>query len=209
MRSIRIALSIVALLAFPALAWAGISKFDPAKGVSREELRSYKVAYVEDFKDAVEGKLEDAEAEARHRETIKEIQVKFADKIAERLTQKGRFDTVTRQPVEGRAVIIGGRIINVKVSNAAARYTGVFGRSHLEAVIEARDAETGKPLGEIEVDLKSSPIPGGTNVIMTVSGFVDGAATRATEEILIANGQLRREQTGRQGRLREKYTSDD
>ena len=209
MRSIRVALCAAALLVVAGVASAGISKFDPAKGVSREELRAYKVAYVEDFRDAVEEKLENPEAEAKQRETIKEIQVRFADKVAERLKEKGRFETVSRQPVEGKAVIIGGRILHLKTSNAAARYTGVFGRSHLEAVIEARDAETGKPLGEIEVDLKSSPIPGGTNVIMTVSGFVDGAATRATEEILIANGQLRREQTGRQARIREKYTSDD
>lgn len=193
------------LVLLPLLAWAGISRFDAERGISAKELKGYTRVAIAALEDGVEEKLEDAEKEAEHRKAIAEAGERFAELLVKRLSESGKFEVVARAPAEGATLLVGGRITRITRGNAAARYTGVFGRSRFAAVVEFKDAASGERIGRIEIDLASTPIPGATNIIQTVTGFMDGSAIRVRDELLIARGDLHREQTGRSGRLREKY----
>jgi len=195
----------IAALALPLAAAAGASKFDPAKGVKPRDLAGYTRVVIEPLTDAVEKKVKDPEDEAERRRIIADAGRLFAEHLAKRLAEGGRFESVAVAPAPGATLVIGGRITKYERGNAVVRYSGVFGRSKFGAVVELRDAATGKVLGDIEVDVASSVIPGAVNVIQSVGQFMEGSAIRVRDEILIARGDLRREETGRQGRLREKY----
>ena len=195
----------LALLVLPLAAAAGISKFDPERGVKAKDLKGYTRVAVEPLTDAVKGEYKDAEEEKVRRERIVNAGTLFAAHLAKRLEESGKFEAVGNAPVEGATLLIGGQITKFERGNAVARYSGVFGRSRFGAHVELKDAKTGKLLGHIDLEIASSVIPGAVNVIQSVSQFMEGGAIRVRDEILIARGDLKREQTGRSGRLREKY----
>lgn len=196
---------VVALLALPLAAAAGTSKFDPARGFKARDLKGYTRVAVEPLADGVKGSAKDPDEEKQRRERIAEAGAVFAAELAQRLAESGKFEAVGKAPVEGATLLIGGRIVKFERGNAVARYSGVFGRSRFGARVELKDANTGRLLGHVDVEIASSVIPGAVNVIQSVSQFMEGGAIRVRDEILIARGDLKREQTGRSGRLREKY----
>jgi hypothetical protein len=200
--SIRLVLAL--FLAVP-LAAQAVGKFDPERGTRAKDLRQYDRVAVEPLIDAVPFKNRDPAVEAKIRKTIADAGVAFADSLVRRLAETGKFEAVGRAPTEGATLLIGGQVVKYDPGNAIARYSGVFGRSRFGARIELKDAASGKLLGHIDVDVASSLIPGAVNVIQSVGQFMEGSAIRVRDEILIARGDLHREQTGRQGRLREKY----
>ena len=101
--------------------------------------------------------------------------------------------------------MVEGRIVDFHDGNIAQRYIGIGGRDRFGAVLEVKDGLSGELLGTVEIDLKGSFLPGAGNIIQTTGNFIEGSAARVRDEILIAAGDKRRENTGRQGRLREKY----
>ena len=196
---------LVALLALPLSAAAGTEKFDPARGFKARDLKGYTRVAVEPLVDGVKGKYKDAEEEKVRRQRIANAGVLFAAELAHRLEESGKFEAVGKAPVEGATLLIGGTITKFERGNAVARYSGVFGRARFGARVELKDAATGKLLGHVDFEIASSMIPGAVNVIQSVSQFMEGGAIRVRDEILIARGDLKREETGRSGRLREKY----
>lgn len=198
--------AIALLVAIPGLAFAGIDKFEPARGFKAKQLAQYDRVAVEPLADAVEGKLVDPAKEAERRAVIKTAGETFAAALVERLAESGKFESVTHASAPGATLLVGGRITRFSQGNAVARYSGVFGRSKFRARVELEDAASGQVLGHIDVDVASSMIPGAVNMIQSVGQFMAGSAVRVRDEILIARGDLEREETGRQGRAREKYS---
>ena len=200
------AMALVVVLAIPAAAFAGVDKFEPARGFNARELSQYQRVGVEPLVDAVEDKLKNADKESERRKVIAAAGQAFADALVKRLTESGKFESVARAPGTDVTLLVGGRITRYVPGNAVARYSGVFGRSKFRARVELKDAASGKVLGGINVDVASSMIPGAVNMIQSIGQFMEGTAIRTRDEILIARGDLKREETGRQGRAREKYS---
>jgi hypothetical protein len=198
------AMAVVVLLA-PALALAGVSKFKRADGVEAAALRGYTRVAIEHFGDGVEQQLKDAAQNAEYHAEVAEGGERFAKMLGARFEASGKFETVGVPPVAGRGLIVGGRITDYRSGNVATRYIGLGTRDRFAVVVVVRDAESGQELGTVEAVIKGSSIPGATNLLQTTRGMMDGAAVRASDEIMIALGLKRREETGRSGRLREKY----
>jgi hypothetical protein len=207
--SLRVVVFALFALLISAAAQAGISKLKPSKGFKPVNLRDYTVVVIEDFGDGVEKPMKTPEDTAARREAVLEAGKKLADALAAKLTESKAFAEIARETRPGKVLVIGGKITDFRAANLAGRYIGLGAGSRFDALVEVRDAESGTVLGAVKVDLGGSAIPGVTNLIQTVDRFIDGTVVRVSDEILIAKGAKFREQTGRAGRLREKYTPDD
>ncbi|MFN7550615.1 MAG: hypothetical protein ACK59M_11845 [Pseudomonadota bacterium] len=194
------------VLAVADAAAAAVGKFDPA-GRDRTPLDAYPVLVVRDLADAVEKRAEGDRA-AAFADDVKAGGARFAAKLAEKLTADPALQRqVVRDAPAGAHAVVEGRIVDFHDGNLAQRYIGLGGRDRFGAVVEVKDGATGELLGTIEIDLKGSLIPGAGNLIQSTGNFIEGAAARVRDELLIAAGDKRRENTGRQGRLREKYAA--
>ncbi len=192
------------LVALPAA--AAVGRLKGAKAFRKVDLHAYTQVVVVDLADAVEKRPEDAEDQAEYTGAIAAAAKSWADNLAERFRASNKFESVERAAHDGEHVlVVGGRITGYRQSNAAGRYIGLGAGSRFEGVIELKDGASGKLLGTIAFDFTSDAIPGVANVVQTVARFIDGTAQRTHDEVLIAKGALFREETGRSGRLREKY----
>lgn len=199
----RVATFLVLSLA-AGVAVADVGKFDLA-GRDRTPLDGYPVLVVRDLSDAVE-KRPEGENAAAFAEEVKAAGIDFAARLAEKLAEDPVLKRqVAREAPDGPHALVEGRVVDFHDGNIAQRYIGLGGRDRFGAEIEVKDGRTGELLGTISVDMKGSPIPGVGNLIQTTGTFITGAAARVRDELLIAAGDKRRENTGRQGRLREKY----
>jgi len=197
----------LALLLVAAPVAADVGKFDQA-GRERTPLKAYPVLVVRDLVDAVEKRPEGDKAEGFAAE-VATGGATFAARLVEKLREDPSLkrEVATTAPAEGEYAVVEGRIVDFHDGNLAQRYIGLGGRDRFGAEVEVRDGRTGALLGTVSIDLKGSPIPGAGNLIQTTGTFITGAAARVRDELLIAAGDKRRENTGRQGRLREKYAS--
>jgi len=211
----RAGIASLLVLALAPCALAGVGKFKPAGNEKKPDLRDYQTIVITDFTDAVEGKMPDAAEEAQYRSDVQAAGKLFADILAEKVRRSEGFTAVTRAPTVPAApedllvagnLLVTGKLTRFKASNLAGRYIGFGAGSKLGALIEFRDAADSRLLGTVEVSLGSENIPGAINAIQTVERFMDGGAIRVSDELLIAKKLKHREETGRQGRLREKYT---
>jgi hypothetical protein len=199
----RLATFVLLFAAAPA-AFGAVGKFDPA-GRDRTPLEPYPVLVVRDLVDAVEKRPEGDKA-AGFADEVKAGGAEFAARLLEKLNEDDALERkVVRDVPDGEYAVVEGRIVDFHDGNLAQRYIGIGGRDRFGAEIEVKDGRTGKLLGTISIELKGSPIPGASNLIQTTGTFITGAAARVRDELLIAAGDKRRENTGRQGRLREKY----
>ncbi len=190
-------------LALPAA--ADVGKFDP-EGSDRVPLKAYPVVVVQALSDAVEKRPEGDKA-AAFGEEVEAGGERFATELIAKASAdpKRQREFVRSAPAEGSYAVVSGRIVDFHDGNIAQRYIGIGGRDRFGAVVEVKDGRSGELLGTVEIALKGSLIPGASNIIQTTGNFIDGAAARVRDELLIAAGDKFREQTGRQGRLREKY----
>lgn len=195
-----------ALVAIAPVVLAGVDKLKPAAGAKAADLKSYDRIVIEDLTDGVDKKLPKPDEDAKYHADVVAAGKIFADVLADKIDKSGTFKGTSRAPVEGKALLIGGRLTKYKVSNLAGRYIGFGAGSKIGAIIEVKDAQTGRLIGTIALKLGGVAIPGAINVVQTVGRFMDGGAMRVSDELLIAKGVKHREETGRQGRLREKYT---
>ena len=180
-----------------------------AEGTRKQlDLRGYDRVQVVPFADATKPKFDKPEDETEFRAKVAIECQRFAQMISDQLAETKKFETATTAPIEGKGLVVGGEILVYKESNVAARYIGLgIGGSEFDAKIEVKDAESGKVLGTMTIEFGSSPIPGATNVVQTAGLLMNSAAQKFRDELLIAKHAKHREETGRSGRLREKYTS--
>lgn len=205
--AIRVFLVLLIAMFAAASAHADVSKLRGRKPV---DLRPFSVIVVEDFADGVKKKLEDEEANARYHEEVVVAGKKIADEVARRLRESKAFGRVERAAAgeadEIGSAILSGRVTDFRDANLAGRYIGIGTGAKVRIEASVRDQKEDRPLGTLKGVYATSWIPGVANLIQSSDRFIDGLSLRVADEILFAKGAKRREETGRQGRLRDKYT---
>jgi hypothetical protein len=208
MRRIALALAVLSL-ALSGAVQADVSKLKPAAGSKPPSLAAYDALVIEDLADAVGQRPADPAQAERYAAEVRQGGARFATLLGEKITaERNSFKSIAREAGEGRALVVGGRITAFSDANLAQSYIGLGAGDRLEALVELKDGASGELLGTIEIKLSGGVLPGATNLVRTMGNFLESASARVRDEILIAKGDKRREQTGRQGRLREKYSRD-
>lgn len=197
------------VLVAPGQAAANVTRLMAPESRATADLRGYDRIVVEAPASALEKPPKDPEDAAATTARIAERGTEFADDLVRRLRESGAFAEVGREPVAGRALVLRGRVLRFRDANIAQRVVGLFQGARLEVAFEVVDNETGALLGRAEADFSGGLRPGSwTNLIRTMDGFVNGAAARLHDELLVAAGFRQREEVGRAARQREKYRSD-
>src|SRR5205085_4750413 len=175
------------------------------------DFRKYDTIWVEDFSDSVKKQLDDADKNTKYHEGVTKVGRTLADRIAERLVESKAFARVERVASHpqgaGDGLVVGGKITEYRDANIAGLYPGIGTGSRVRCEAWAHDANNDKVLGALKGVFATSFIPGVANLVHAANRFVEGLSLRISDEILIAKGAKHREETGRQGRLREKYTN--
>ena len=153
--------------------------------LSPELVQGYSTVQVVDFEDATAHARIPERHRAEHIATVGQATRDFADRIATEIRETGAFPNVSRSPVEGKALVLGGRITRFKEGNGAARLFIGFGAgsSFFDATVVLKDHETGQVLGEIVVDRNSWPLGGVLAATQTVDRFMAGAAKKTAAEL--------------------------
>lgn len=128
----------------------------------------------------------DAEATERARAALAAGCVELADRIAAELGKRQAFAEVSREPLEGERLVVGGAITRFEEGNVVARMaTGFLGQAHLEGDVEIRDGVSGEVLGRFRIDRNSWPLPvaASTNAVQNVGLFIGEAARVVAEEL--------------------------
>jgi len=205
---------LLAALAAVLFASASLADVSTLKGKSWREppnFKAYDTIWVEDFDDKVKKQLDDAEKNTAYHEGVTKVGKKLADRIAERLIESKSFARVERVTTHakgaGDGLVIGGSITEYRDANIAGLYLGVGTGARVRCEAWAHDANNDKILGSLKGVFATSIIPGVANLVQTANRFVEGLSLRISDEILIAKGAKHREETGRSGRLREKYSN--
>jgi hypothetical protein len=209
MKAFVIALAALAALSLTATASADVTKLKGATWRDKVDLRPFDTVYVEDFADAVKKRLKDADADAKYHAEVAAAGARLADLVAERLVAAkafARVERVAKAEPGVRGMVVGGVLTEFRDANLAGLYLGIGTGSKVRIEAHVRDGTAEKPLGRMKGVYATSFIPGVANLVQTANRFLDGLALRVADEILIAKGAKFREETGRQGRLREKYT---
>ncbi len=181
-----------AVVAVLLAACGSTSKLRTESGEARRTIADYSAVYVADFASTAPAESKDPESEAKHAAAVSAAQQGFAERIAAKLVESGSFDVVSRVPVDGPVLRVGGTITRLDEGNVAARaVTGFVGQAHFEATVRFEDAVSGELLGTITVDRNSWPLPIGasTNLVQNVGFFMDGAASKIAEELHRARGR--------------------
>ena len=211
MKAFVLVLAALAAVLFSAAASADVSKLKGKSWRKPPDFRAYEVVWVEDFVDKVDKKLKDPAEDTKYHEGVVKVGKKLADRIAERLVESKAFARVERVDAHtkerGEGLVVGGSITEYRDANIAGLYLGIGTGSRVRCEAWARDAFSEKILGSLKGVFATSFIPGVANLVQTANRFVEGLSLRISDEILIAKGAKFREETGRQGRLREKYTN--
>ena len=209
MRALAVVLFAGALL-FNSVADAAVSRLKLERGVDAASLAAYDDVVVTDaLVDHVKRYKKDHDDEASFRRDVALVGQRIADRIAERLRESGKYESVSRGGADAAgdapAVVIDGELTMIKRANVATRYLGLGAGSKLKGNVFVKDS-AGKPLGTIRLNFSSSGIPGFTNLVQTIDAFIEGIAVRVADEVMVAQGKLHRAETGRSARLREKYS---
>lgn len=206
----RFPLLLAILLLAPAAAQANVTRLMAPESSATADLRGYdrivvlapEAALAKPPKDPADAAQVAGELAARANE--------FADDLAARLRESAEFAEVSREPLDGRALVLRGRVLKFREANVVQRALGLFQGARLEAEFEVVDAESGRLLARAEADFSGGLRPGSwTNLVRTMDGFVNGAAARLHDELLVAADFREREEVGRAARGREKYTDDE
>lgn len=209
MKRFSLAMVALAALLFAAATAADVSKLKGKSWREPPNFRKYDVVWVEDFTDDVKKQLKDEAGNVEYHGGVVKVGKKLADRIAERLVESKAFARVERVESHakgaGDGLVIGGKITEYRDANIAGLYLGLGTGSRVRCEAWAHDANNTKILGALKGVFATSFIPGVANLVQTANRFVEGLSLRISDEILIAKGAKFREETGRQGRLREKY----
>jgi hypothetical protein len=169
---------------------AGCGTTGPLKATptaSLQSIQKYAQVSVLDFSDKTpqKGKPDDP-ASAQHDQQMIEHGRHFSDLIALELSKTQVFEKVNRvdKPQPG-TLVVSGDITRCSEGNAALRlWIGLgAGSSYFDAIVRASDADTGQPIGEIEVDKNSWGGGGALAAGQTVQSFMEGAAKKVAAQL--------------------------
>lgn len=143
----------------------------------RTDLQGYDTVIIHSFTDGV--------SKAGKDEFLTEEGRRFSDMIARSLRQKKGFASVKRENVPGKAVVVSGKITEYEDGNAALRLlVGMgAGSSHFDAVVTISDNQTGRKLGNIDVDKHSWALGGGVAANQTAQTHMYAAADSIADEL--------------------------
>lgn len=199
---------LLALCASPLPVLASVTRLMAPESRATADLRGYDRIVVLAPEAALEKPPKDPEDAAALQARLAERAAELADDLARRLIESGSLQA-SREPVEGRALVLRGRVLRFRDANIAQRVVGLFQGARFEAAFEVADNESGTVLARAEADFSGGLRPGSwTNLIRTMDGFINGTAARLHDELLVAGGFRQREEVGRAARQREKYQDD-
>ena len=181
-----IPLALVVLLTASVSAGCGsVSRVKAADRKSPLNLAIYERAVVHDFADQVSARAK-APARAAKREEMARVGRDFAQVVAAELRQRNCFrDVAYNGRSSAQTLLINGAITRHEEGSAAARLIvgmGV-GSSYFDAVVEFRDAPTGRLLGTMNVDQNSWVLGGGLAAGQNPQTFMREAARKIASEI--------------------------
>lgn len=191
LRAPRYALLASLLLAGLLVACGSTSRLQTRDSKARMEIGDFDRVEVIDFEVTATTDDADDEAQAKFLAQVAEARVKFADLIAEQLTERGKHSVVSREPLAEPALRVTGTITRYDEGNVAARMvSGFVGQAHFEADVVISDNQDGRVLGSFKVDRNSWPLPIGasTNAVQNTGTFMSGAAKRIGEDLAKARG---------------------
>ena len=112
----------------------------------------------------------------------------FADEIAAAIKKKLSFETIYREQVNKKALLISGEITRYVKGNGTLRFLVGFGAgsSYFDATVRLKDNETGEILGGIDVDKNSWALGGGLAATQTVESFMTGSAETISKRLVDA-----------------------
>lgn len=202
------------LLLFSHAALADVSKLLPIKGNKPVVIRQYDVMILEVLSNGVEIKEKDDAKRQAKQQAANEAASDFSARLLEKLSQAQAFkqvvsmdDAHANAADQKNALVLSGTLTDFHGGNLATRYIGLGARSKFAAELLLKRASDGQEIGKIKIKFASGFLPGVTNLVKSTDRFIAGAASRVVDELLIAKGVKHREETGRSGRLREKYTN--
>ena len=104
----------------------------------------------------------------------------FSDIIAQKIVETKAYSEVVREPSQGKALIVSGKITRLVEGNGALRFFVGFGAgsSYFDAMVQLTDAESGNVIASASSDNNSWALGGGLAATQTVQSFMDVSATR-------------------------------
>lgn len=207
----RAAFVLLLAAVLPGIAHAGVTRLMAPESRATADLRGYDSVVVLAPEAALEKAPKDAAAAAKLAAQLDARANELADNLAARLRASGGFSEVSRSRSRSDAhdLVVRGRILKFRDANVLQRAVGLFQGARLRLDVEVVDGATDRLLARSEVDFSGGLEPGSwTSLIENMDGFINGAAARLHDELLVAGGFRQREQIGRAARGREKYLRD-
>jgi hypothetical protein len=104
----------------------------------------------------------------------------FSDLIAQKISETGAYSEVVREPTQGKALVVSGKVTRLVEGNGTLRLLIGFGAgsSYFDAMVQLSDAESGNVIASASTDNNSWALGGGLAATQTVQSFMDLSATR-------------------------------
>jgi Domain of unknown function (DUF4410) len=153
----------------------------PTKNVKLTvDLSGYDKVVVLDFTDATDTSKLKPDQLRSHNEMMATDLHHFSDLIARDIRDTGAYSEVVREPSEGKALVVSGRVTRLVEGNSALRLLiGMgAGSSYFDAEVKLSDSETGTTLGSATTGNNSWPLGGALAAGQTVQGFLELSAIK-------------------------------
>jgi hypothetical protein len=144
------------------------------------DLSGYDKVVVLDFTDGTDiSKLKPEEVHFHNTMMANHLHT-FSDIIAQKIVETKAYSEVVREPSQGKALIVSGKITRLVEGNGALRFFVGFGAgsSYFDAMVQLTDAESGNVIASASSDNNSWALGGGLAATQTVQSFMDVSATR-------------------------------
>jgi Domain of unknown function (DUF4410) len=104
----------------------------------------------------------------------------FSDLIAQKISETGAYLEVAREPSDGKALVVSGKVTRLVEGNGTLRLLVGFGAgsSYFDAMVQLTDAESGNVIASASTDNNSWALGGGLAATQTVPSFMELSATR-------------------------------
>ncbi|MDA0781179.1 MAG: DUF4410 domain-containing protein [Rickettsiales bacterium] len=141
------------------------------------DLSDYEVVFVQDFENKIPGSSSSALVDLAGKN--------YADKIAHKLDLAGVFEKVSREPVDGKALVVAGDITEYDDGNAALRMMIGFtaGNANFNADVYVIDNETKERLGHIAVDKNSWALGGAIAMSQNANVLMEDSVSKVVSQI--------------------------
>ncbi len=144
------------------------------------DLSAYDSVVVLDFTDGTDtSKLKPEQVSLHNKLMVNNLRI-FSDLIAQKITETHAYSQVSRDPVQGKALVVSGKVTRLDEGNGTLRLLVGFGAgsSYFDAMVQLTDAESGTVIASASTDNNSWALGGGLAATQTVQSFMELSATR-------------------------------